>query len=340
MTASEATLPKNIMVTGGCGYIGSALVPHLLKQPEVEKVVIVDNLAKGRLESIAYLFDRFPGRLHFVRTDVRKRDQVDAAISMHGVPDAIVHLAATIDAASSLDEDKRILCEQVNYEATVSLAERAVELGVATFVGHSSTSVYGHGGQDVLDESSPCQPVTPYGKTKLASEQILELSSDRTRITMFRPASVFGWAPGYRYEVAVNLLSLYAHVGVPMTVYRTAEKENRPYLAIEDCVQTLELALRNPERLAGKAWNAVSFNATLGEIIDVIRGLYPDASYRYTDAELVNQISFTVSGERLYQEGFRPTGRLDTALAGVRDELVRVGELNAGWYDSAHVSVP
>ncbi|MGY1943935.1 NAD-dependent epimerase/dehydratase family protein [Nocardia asiatica] len=331
MTLTSTALPRHIMVTGGCGYIGSALVAYLLGQPEVDKIVIVDNLAKGRLEYVSYLFDRFPGRVEFVRTDIRRPDQVAAAVDLHGVPEAIVHLAGTIDAASSLDEDKRILCEQVNYDATVALAQRAVEWGVSTLVAHSSTSVYGHGGADVLDEDSPCNPVTPYGKTKYASEQILGLSSDATRIVMFRPASVFGWAPGYRYEVAVNLLALYAHVGVPLTVYRTAEAENRPYLAIQDCVASLDMALRSPQPLAGRVWNTVSFNATLGEILEVIRELYPSATVRYTDAELVNQISFTVSGQRLYDQAFTPRGDLRTALAGVRDQLNIVAERNAGW---------
>ncbi|MFJ4651068.1 NAD-dependent epimerase/dehydratase family protein [Nocardia sp. NPDC088792] len=322
------------MITGGCGYIGSALVPHLLRQPGVDKIVIVDNLSKGRLESVSYLFDRYPDRLHFVRTDIRRPDQITAAVELHGVPDAIVHLAATIDAATSLDEDKRILCEQVNYEATVALAERAVEWGVATLVAHSSTSVYGHGGTEVLDEESPCNPVTPYGKTKHASEQILGLSGANTNVVVYRPASVFGWAPGYRYEVAINLLALYAHVGVPLTVYRTAEAENRPYLAIEDCVQSLEMALRSPGRLAGKVWNTVSFNATLGQILSVIRELYPTAAYRYTDAELVNQISFTVAGERLYQQGFKPSGDLRMALSGVKDRMNQIAGLNADWFES------
>ncbi|WP_040801817.1 NAD-dependent epimerase/dehydratase family protein [Nocardia higoensis] len=333
MTPSSANLPRHIMVTGGCGYIGSALVPHLLQQPEVDKIVIVDNLAKGRLESVSYLFDRYPGRVQFVRTDIRRPDQMDTAVELHGVPEAIVHLAGTIDAASSLDEDKRILCEQVNHEATVALAERAVGWGVSTLVAHSSTSVYGHGGLDVLDEDSPCDPVTPYGKTKYASERILGLSSDDTRIVVFRPASVFGWAPGYRYEVAVNLLALYAHVGVPLTVYRTAETENRPYLAIDDCVASLDMALRAPQPLAGQVWNTVSFNATFAEILEVIKELYPSAAVRYTNAELVNQISFTVSGQRLYDQGFTPTGDLRAALSGVRDQLNNLAELNAGWLD-------
>jgi UDP-glucose 4-epimerase len=332
MTLDNTTLPARILVTGGCGYIGSALVADLLRHPEVEQIVIADNLSKGRLESVAYLMEAYRGRLHFVRTDLRRPDQIDSLLQLHGVPDAVVHLAATIDAASSLDEDKRILCEQVNYEATVALAQRCVTEGVATFVAHSSTSVYGHGGTEVLDEDSPCNPVTPYGRTKLASEQILELNTDASRVIMFRPASVFGWAPGYRYEVAVNLLSLYAHVGVPLTVYRTAERENRPYLAIEDCVATLELALRSPQRLAGRVWNAVSFNATLGEIIAIIRDLYPDVTCRYVDAELVNQISFTVSGQRLHDAGFTPRGDLRAALTDVRRGLGAVAEQHAAWF--------
>lgn len=324
--------PADIMVTGGCGYIGSALVPSLLARPEVAQVVVVDNLARGRLESISYLRDQYPGRLHFIRTDLRQPDHVDAAFDRHGVPDAIVHLASTVDAATSLDEDKRILCEQVNEHATLALAERAVRTGVATLVAHSSTSVYGHSGAAVLTEDSPCAPVTPYGRTKLAGERILDLQCNRTNVIVFRPASVFGWAPGYRYEVAVNLLALYAHTGVPLTVYRTAEREHRPYLAIEDCVRALHQALTEPGPLAGQAWNALTFNATLGDVLDVIRRIYPTIECRYTDAGLVNQISFLVSGDKLYCTGYTPTGDLHTSLEKVRCQLDAVSAIYASWH--------
>jgi UDP-glucose 4-epimerase len=324
--------PARIVVTGGCGYVGSALVPSLLARPEVEQVVVADNLSRGRLEAISYLFPRYGERIRFVRVDIRKEAQLDQFFDRLGPPpDAVVHLAATVDAATSLDEDKRILCEEVNERATLALARRVVERGVRTLVAHSSTSVYGHGGGDVLTEESACDPVTPYGRTKLASERILDLQSDGTDVVVYRPASVFGWAPGYRYEVAVNLLALYAHTGVPLTVYRTAERENRPYLSIEDCVRSLEMALTRPTDLAGRVWNVVSFNAPLGEVLDVIFRIYPDASREYTDAELVNQISFTVSGERLYSAGFVPRAELYESLVGVRAQLVNVERIHADW---------
>jgi UDP-glucose 4-epimerase len=259
---------------------------------------------------------------------------MDDLFERFGTPDAVVHLGAAIDAATSLDEDKRILCEEVNERATLALARRAVDLGVRTFVAHSSTSVYGHGGAGVLTEDSPRNPMTPYGRTKLASERILDLQSSDNDIIVFRPASVFGWSPGYRYEVAVNLLALYAHVGVPLTVYRTAEHENRPYLSIEDCVRALEMALTSPGTLAGQVWNVVSFNATLGQILDAIFQIYPNASRLYTDAELVNQISFTVSGEKFYSAGFAPKGHLRESLLGVKAQLERLEAQHAEWLDA------
>jgi nucleoside-diphosphate-sugar epimerase len=331
--------PRNILVTGGCGYIGSALVPELLAEPGVERVTVADNLSRGRLESIAYLLPRYGERIRFVRTDLRRQPQVDHLFDQFGPFDAVVHLGATVDAATSLDEDKRILCEEVNERATLALAATAAQHGVATFIAHSSTSVYGHGGADVLTEESPCRPVTPYGTTKLASERILDLQSGTTDVIVFRPASVFGWAPGYRYEVAVNLLALYAHVGVPLTVYRTAERENRPYLSIGDCVRSLRTALDRPADLAGQVWNVVSFNAPLAEILDVIFRLYPDASREYTDAALVNQISFTVSGEKLYRAGFSPEGDLHDSLREVKEQLDRIGAQHGGWLDARRTEV-
>lgn len=334
MTINNGSWPRHILVTGGCGYVGSALVPHLLRQPEIERVTVIDNLARGRLESIGYLMAPFHDRLSFMRVDIRKEEQVQSVFKLHGTPDAIVHLAATVDAATSVDEDKRILCEQVNLDATLRLATLAKSLGVRQFVYHSSTSVYGDGRDVVFTEEGPApNPLTPYGKTKLASEQIVREADDRMAVVVLRPASVFGYAPGYRYEVAVNLLHLYAHFGVPLTIYRTAENESRPYLAIEDAVQALCLALQHPERLSGDIWNVVSFNASLKEIVETIRRIYPNVTTRYTDAALINQISFIVSGEKLYRAGFTPCGNLQTSLEQVRDYLNGVASLNAAWFE-------
>lgn len=334
-SSGDPPLPKHIMVTGGCGYIGSALVPYLLAQPEVERVTVIDNLSRGRLESIGYLGRVHSERFVFRRVDLRRDHDVAAAFDDLGVPDGIVHLAATVDAATSLDEDKRILCEQVNEAATLQLAATARQRGVATFVTHSSTSVYGDGRDAVFDETSPMNPLTPYGRTKLAGERVLDHHGRGMSVVVYRPASVFGWAPGYRYEVAVNLLAIYAHFGSPLTIYRTAEDESRPYLAIEDCVQALSLALRHPGRLGGHVFNVVTFNATLREIVTAIRKVYPDAEHRYTDAALVNQISFTVSGEKLYQCGFQPIGDLVAALLEVREHLDELSASADGWHMSS-----
>lgn len=331
-SVSQKRWPRSILVTGGCGYVGSALVPYLLRQPDIERVTVIDNLARGRLEHIGYLLESYKGRLSFVRVDIRKDEQVRAALALYGTPEAIVHLAATIDAAASLDEDKRILCEQVNLDATLRLADLAAELGVRQFIYHSSTSVYGDGRNIVFGEESTTHPLTPYGKTKLASEKILEQGNGRMAVIIYRPASIFGYAPGYRYEVAVNLLSLYAHFGVPLTIYRSAESENRPYLAIEDSIHALSQALTDSERLAGQVWNVVTFNATLREIVETIREVYPSLNTQYTDAPLVNQISFTVSGEKLYRAGFVPSGNLLTSLKQVRDHLNETSNIHTQWF--------
>jgi nucleoside-diphosphate-sugar epimerase len=326
-------MPAKILVTGGCGYIGSALVASLMRNPDVESVVVADSLIRGRLESIGYLKALYPSKLSFFRCDLRRPQQVADLFAHHGVPDAVAHLAATVDAATSLDEDRRILCEEVNHLATVRFARECADAGVRRFVSHSSTSVYGTGGTDLLTESSEPHPVTPYGSTKLASESLLELRGENGfEPVVLRPASVFGWAPGYRYEVAVNLLALYAHFGVPLTVYRTAEDELRPYLAIEDAVTALELSLVRPE-VVGGLFNVVTFNAPLRSVVECITDLYPNVEKRYTEAPLVNQLTFAVSGERFKAAtGFIPSGDLAKALAIVKMHLDRLSEQAEEWY--------
>jgi UDP-glucose 4-epimerase len=209
--ASEGRWPTSVLVTGGCGYVGSALVPYLLRRPEIEHITVMDSLARGRLETIGYLLERHRDRLHFQRVDLRQEGQVRAAFTGHGTPEAVVHLAATVDAPGSSDKDKRALCDEVNRDATLLLGHMASELGVRCFIYYSSISVYGQKRRGVFTEQSSPNPVTPYGRSKLAGERILDYGGEDMAVVVLRPATIVGYAPGYRCEVVVNFFSLYAH---------------------------------------------------------------------------------------------------------------------------------
>ena len=157
----------SLLVVGGAGYIGSALLPRLLERGY--HVRLVDLLLYG-IEPIRHVLSH--PNLELVRADFR---QVDAMVrAMHGV-DAVIHLGGIVgDPACELDQDLTI---EVNLVATRMLAEVARGSGVGRFLFASSCSVYG-ASEEVLDEYSSLGPLSLYAKSKLASEHALRAMID------------------------------------------------------------------------------------------------------------------------------------------------------------------
>ena len=219
-----------LLITGPLGHIGSKLIREI--QPgDFEEVILMDNMLTQRYPSLFNLPEGVPFR--FLEADVRT---VDLNAVCEGVG-AVVHLAAITDAAGSVD--KADLVEQVNFEATRRVAEACAKTG-AGLIFLSTTSVYGSQ-DEVVDEDCPIdqlQPQSPYADSKLRSEQLLaELGKTLgLRYVICRFGTIFGTSVGMRFHTAVNKFVWQACLGEPVTVWRTAMDQRRPYLDLEDAV--------------------------------------------------------------------------------------------------------
>ncbi|HYJ09660.1 MAG TPA: SDR family oxidoreductase [Polyangiaceae bacterium] len=297
-----------IAVTGALGHIGSRFI-HGITPGQYDEVVLIDNLATQRYPS---LFNLPQGvRYRFVEADIMT---ADLGKLFEGV-DALVHLAAITNAAGSFDNQDQV--EKVNFEGTERVARACIQTGTK-LVFLSTTSVYGTAAS-VVDEScseDELKPQSPYAISKIKSEKMLAAMAAETPLGFVacRFGTIYGTSIGMRFHTAVNKFVWQACMGEPITVWRTALNQKRPYLELGDAVRALGFILER-DLFDGQVYNVLTDNCTVGQIVDLIRGHVPDLSVKLVDAAIMNQLSYEVACEKFRALGFTFKGSLGDEVA-------------------------
>ena len=282
-----------IIVTGAIGHIGSRLI-HLLPNaiPGCE-IVMIDNMATQRYPSLFNLPRE--GNFKFIEGDVAEID----LRPIFDNADVVIQLAAITDATASFDNAAEV--EQNNFATTAHVADACIETGTRLF--HpSSTSVYGK--QDTtVDEDcavSDLKPQSPYAETKLREEAHLQQLSKKhgLRYVTCRFGTIFGTSPGMRFHTAVNKFCWQSIMGQPLTVWRTAMDQKRPYLDLNDAAQVISMMI-NQDLFDNQIYNVLTANFTVRDIIKVIKSFVPNLTVSFVESPIMNQLSYEVIFEKL-----------------------------------------
>lgn len=308
-----------IVVTGALGHIGSRLVREIPSAHPEAEIVMIDNLLTQRYCSLFNLPDQ--GKYRFVETDV---EDADLRPIVEGA-DVVVHLAAITDAASSFKNGEQV--ERVNYSATVHVAE-ACQNEDCPMIFISSTSVYGTQSEIVDEDCAPeeLQPQSPYAETKLKEENILQTldNSGGFRFVICRFGTICGASPGMRFHTAVNKFCWQAVMGQPLTVWRTALHQMRPYLALSDAVEALNFIIKH-DLFDQRIYNVLTENLTVHSIIQFIEQYVPQLDIESVDSEIMNQLSYEVSNLRFKNRGFEFTGSVAKSIGETIELLYKAG---------------
>jgi UDP-glucose 4-epimerase len=291
-----------IVVTGALGHIGSALIRNLpLHFPDAD-IVMLDNMMTQRYAS---LFDLpVVGRYQFVEADVRTTDLRQVVDGAH----VVIHLAAITDAAGTFDRAAEL--EANNFNGTTKIAEACRNAG-ARLIHLSSTSVYGTQNAVVSEDcaADELKPQSPYATTKLKEETFVQaLAKDQgLRAVVFRFGTIFGASHGMRYHTAVNKFCWQAVMKQPLSIWRSAYDQKRPYLDLLDAVRAMSFVIKQ-DLFDGRVYNVLTLNATVRDIVDCIRGFIPNLQISFVNNPIMNQLSYEVSCKRLLDRGFTISG--------------------------------
>ncbi|MCE9613640.1 MAG: SDR family oxidoreductase [Lentisphaerae bacterium] len=282
----------HVLVTGGCGYIGTMLVRRLLA--EGHQVTVADLMWFGN-----YL-EPHP-RLTVIQEDVRNAER----IPMRGV-NALIHLANVAnDPCSDLNPK---LSWEVNVLATMQLVEAAIAAGVSQFIYASSGSVYGVKDEDEVTEDLSLVPISDYNKTKMISERVLLSYADRILVQCLRPATVCGYSPRMRLDLSVNLLTMQALTRGRITVLGGAQ--TRPNIHLVDMVGVYLHLLKMGKAMQG-VYNAGFENISIMDIAKRVTQHVPaDIEVKPSN----DPRSYRLTSRKLLATGFKPQSGVEQAI--------------------------
>ena len=303
---------SKVLVIGGAGYIGSALLPKLLAKGY--HVRLLDLLIYGT-EPIGEVIDH--PHLEIMQADFRQVDKVVEA--MRNV-DAVVHLGGIVgDPACALDEELTI---EVNLMATRMIAEVAKGTNVSRFVFASTCSVYG-ANPATLDERSSLHPVSIYARSKIASERVLKsMAGPGFGPTSLRFGTIYGLSGRTRFDLVINLLTAQAVVEGRITIF--GGDQWRPFVHVDDAAEAVLRTLEAPLPLVGnQIFNVGSDeqNYTIQQAGELIARLVPGAEL-VAEGSDTDPRDYKVSFGKLAKTlGFAPRWTIEQGIKQVIDAI-------------------
>lgn len=280
-----------VLLTGNEGYIGTVLVPWLWARNH--EVIGLDS---GLFRECTLRAAIRP--VPTIRKDIRDVELGDLA----GI-DAVIHLAGlSNDPLGNLNPR---LTFEINHEASVRLAELAKRAGVRRFLYASTCSVYGAAGDDLLNEESAFNPVTPYAESKMRSELGIRPLADRSFCPVYlRAATAYGVSPLLRFDLAVNNLVAWAAT-TGRVFLKSLGTSWRPLVHIEDIALAYSTLLHAPEeKVHNQAFNIghTEENYRISDVAEIVCQAVSNARIEFASDASPDLRNYRVSCDRIARE--------------------------------------
>lgn len=298
-------MSQKILVTGGCGYIGSVLVPMLVNRGY--QVRVFDKLYFGE-EPLKMVWDK----IELIPGDVRN---FDAAI-LNGI-DGVIHLGSlSNDPTAAFDPDAT---RTINFEGSIRLAKACKERGIEKFTFASTCAVYGFFMDGVADEAFPTNTQSDYAQSKLDTDiKLQEMADGKFCPVILRQATVFGLSPRMRWDLVINAFAMHAFKTGRLDVWFGGEAW-RPLVHVRDTAEAHIRCLEaEPDKVRGQIFNLVYKNYRILELAHRVRkalaemGIKVEVDVNY---DQVDNRSYRTKGEKITKVlGFSPSVSVEDSV--------------------------
>ncbi|MDE1852598.1 MAG: NAD(P)-dependent oxidoreductase [Thaumarchaeota archaeon] len=291
-----------LLVTGGCGYVGSFIAREAPKHHgfEGETVRIMDNFSARNWPSVPTMPE--DSKYELVIGDICNPEDVRRALKDVEV---VFHFGGPVGALST--PEGALLARKVIAEGTSKLLDQCIDAGVECFINTSTGGVYGKIVDSVATESSQCFPSSPYSECKLEAERYCSRRASETgmHITSLRLSTVSGYNVVMRMENLLHAFSLLASIGEPLPIWNEALGKQRPFIDIRDVAQAYLFCARTPS-CKGEMFNVCNYNETAEDVVAYLQTLIPDAKEVIVDHAVYSQHNFNypADGSKLASRGF------------------------------------
>ena len=296
---------KQILITGGAGYLGSVLVDRLLNNGY--EVTVLDNLMYNQTSLIHYSYSK---NFHFIYGDVRDTDLLKKLVPQFNI---IIPLAAIVG-FPACDRDRE-LATAVNYTHVKTICDLTSGSDIKVIYPNTNSG-YGIGENGECTEESPLNPISHYGVTKVKAErEVVNIGGISIRL-----ATVFGSSPRMRMDLLVNEFVYKALTDKYITIFE--KNFTRNYIHIRDVAKTFEYMIENYEKFQGEVFNVglTSANLTKAQLVEKIKEFVPNFAITYSDFyQDPDKRDYLVSNAKLESTGWNPDWSLDDGI----EELIK-----------------
>lgn len=313
---------KNILITGNKGYIGSVLEQYLLK--EGYNIVGLDNFYYSDCK-----VSNYESQIKTIKKDIRSIEKKDIENF-----DIIIHLAAlSNDPVGQLNSQ---LTRDINYKATIKLAEMSKEKKVKQFIYFSSQSMYGvsQTKSELDEDDSQKNPITEYAKTKWDAEKILrQMGNENFIVSALRPSTVFGPSPYLRTDIVFNNLMSHGFIEKKVII-KSDGTPIRPVINIYDvCLAVKALLETDGHIINNQAYNVgiKNGNFKIKQMAEMVKLKIPNSEIIYTNEHGNDSRTYAVSFKKIFLSLgaiYKPEWNLDNGADDILKYLININFTN------------
>ncbi|MBP7496932.1 MAG: NAD-dependent epimerase/dehydratase family protein [Bacteroidales bacterium] len=271
-----------ILITGGAGYIGNELVYKLVSNPEIEKIIVYDNLSRKNYN--LFLDAKYPSdKIKFVFGELLDTYKLKKILQES---DIVFHLAARVTTPFANDDPH--LFEQVNHWGTAELVYAIEQTKtIKKFIFTSSTSIYGES-DNIIDINTLPNPRTFYGTSKLRGESHIERLFSKMPSYIIRSANVYGYSPSLRFDAVINRFMFEANFNNRISISGKGE-QIRAFIHIDKLVDILYNICFTD--FPSGIYNAVDINLSINQIAETLKDVFPGLEMIFINQHLnINKI--------------------------------------------------